>query len=41
MAQILIEKKHPLGLEQARHAAAQWVNQAREQFGLDLSLIHI
>ncbi|MBM3361531.1 MAG: polyhydroxyalkanoic acid system family protein [Betaproteobacteria bacterium] len=39
MAQILIEKKHPLGLEQARHAAAQWVNQAREQFGLDCQVI--
>jgi putative polyhydroxyalkanoate system protein len=39
MAQILIEKEHPLGLEQARHTAAQWVNQAREQFGMDCQVI--
>ncbi len=39
MAQILIEREHPLGLDQARQTAAQWVHQAREQFAMDCQVI--
>lgn len=34
MAQILIEREHQLGLEQARRTAAQWVREAEEKFDL-------
>jgi putative polyhydroxyalkanoate system protein len=34
MAQILIEREHQLGLEQARLTAAQWVREAEEKFEL-------
>ncbi len=37
MAQILIERTHPLGLEQARRIAAQWVREAEEKFELRCS----
>lgn len=34
MAQILIEREHQLGLEQARRTAAQWVQDAERKFDL-------
>lgn len=34
MANILIEREHQLGLEQARRTAAQWVREAQEKFDL-------
>ena len=34
MAQILIEREHQLGLEQARRTAAQWVQDAEQKFDL-------
>jgi putative polyhydroxyalkanoate system protein len=34
MAQILIERDHPLGLDLARQTAAQWVRQAQEEFDM-------
>jgi putative polyhydroxyalkanoate system protein len=34
MAQILIEREHQLGLEQARLTAAQWVQDAEQKFDL-------
>ena len=39
MAQILIERKHQMGLEQARRTAAQWVEEARSKFDLDCETI--
>jgi putative polyhydroxyalkanoate system protein len=39
MAQILIEREHPMGLERARLTAAQWVTQARETFDLNCEVI--
>jgi putative polyhydroxyalkanoate system protein len=39
MAQILIEREHPMGLKQARLTAAQWVAQARETFDLSCEVI--
>ena len=37
MPQILIEREHPLGLEQARLTAAQWMREAEERFELRCS----
>lgn len=34
MAQILIEREHQLGLEQARLTAAQWLKDAEQKFDL-------
>lgn len=34
MAQILIEREHQLGLEQARRTAAQWVQDAAQKFDM-------
>lgn len=39
MAQILIERQHQMGLEQARRTAEQWVDEARSKFDLDCELI--
>ncbi len=38
MAQILIEREHPLSLEQARQAATVWMRQAQEQFQMTCEL---
>ncbi len=34
MAQILIEREHQLGLQQARLTAAQWVQEAQQKFDM-------
>lgn len=39
MAQILIEREHPMGLAQARLTAAQWVKEAQEKLDLSCELI--
>ncbi len=39
MAQILIEREHPLGLELARQTTAQWMRQAQEEFDMACELI--
>lgn len=39
MAHILIEREHPMGLEQARHVAAQWVKDAQDKLDLSCEVI--
>jgi putative polyhydroxyalkanoate system protein len=39
MAQILIEREHPMGLAQARLTTAQWVQEAQEKLDLSCELI--
>jgi putative polyhydroxyalkanoate system protein len=39
MAQILIERPHQMGLEQARRTAQQWMDEARSQFDLRCEVI--
>ncbi|RYY71169.1 MAG: polyhydroxyalkanoic acid synthase, partial [Comamonadaceae bacterium] len=35
MPDIHIERNHTLGIEAARNAARQWIDQARDEYGLD------
>ena len=39
MANILIEREHPLGLSQARMTAAQWIKEAEDKLDLRCELI--
>lgn len=39
MAQILIDRQHPLGLAQARLTAAQWIKDAEDRLDLSCELI--
>ncbi|MEI7785481.1 MAG: polyhydroxyalkanoic acid system family protein [Betaproteobacteria bacterium] len=39
MAQILIEREHPMGLAQARLTAAQWVKEAQDKLDLSCEVI--
>ena len=39
MPDIHIERNHTLGIEAARQAARQWIDQARDEYGLDCSYV--
>ena len=39
MPDIHIERNHTLGIEAARDAARQWIDQAREEYGMDCTYV--